>query len=74
VRSLGELSFEVGSGDCLLVSHHLPVVSRVVAAPYLALLFDVNREPQRISERVRCAGLWLAVSEDTSLRMMLFGN
>jgi AraC-like DNA-binding protein len=40
--TFGEHTFEVGAGDCLLVSHDLPVVSRIVEAPYLALLLDVN--------------------------------
>lgn len=40
--SFGEQSFDVAAGDCLLVSHDLPVVSRIVEAPYLALLLDVN--------------------------------
>ncbi len=35
-------AFDVGAGDCVLVSHDLQVVSCVVQAPYLALLFDVN--------------------------------
>lgn len=40
--TFGERTHAVGTGDCLLVSHDLPVVSRIVEAPYLALLFDVN--------------------------------
>lgn len=42
--SFSEHNFEVTAGDCLLVSHDLPVVSRIVEAPYLALLLDVNLE------------------------------
>lgn len=42
--TFGDQTFDVGVGDCLLVSHDLPVVSRVVEAPYLALLLDVNLE------------------------------
>jgi AraC-like DNA-binding protein len=45
--TFGERSFEVGAGDCLLVSHDLPVVSRIVEAPYLALLLDVNLDTLR---------------------------
>jgi len=40
--SFGEQTFDVRAGDCLLVSHELPVSSRIVEAPYLALLLDVN--------------------------------
>jgi AraC-like DNA-binding protein len=40
--TFGEHTFDVKAGDCLLVSHDLPVVSRIVDAPYLALLLDVN--------------------------------
>src|SRR5690606_22063280 len=42
--AFGDQSFDVRTGDCLLVSHDLPVVSRIVEAPYLALLLDVNLE------------------------------
>ena len=34
------LSF--GPGECLLVSHDLPVTSRITEAPYLALVFQVD--------------------------------
>jgi AraC-like DNA-binding protein len=34
------LSF--GPGECLLVSHDLPVSSRVTSAPYLALVFQID--------------------------------
>jgi AraC-like DNA-binding protein len=40
--TFGERTFDVVAGDCLLVSHDLPVVSRIVQAPYLALLLEVN--------------------------------
>ena len=40
--TFGEHTFDVAAGHCLLVSHDLPVVSRIVEAPYLALLLDVN--------------------------------
>lgn len=45
--TFGERSFDVGAGDCLLVSHDVPVSSRIVEAPYLALLFDVNLDTLR---------------------------
>jgi AraC-like DNA-binding protein len=58
------LSF--GPGECLLVSHHLPVCSRITRAPYLALVFQVDiavvrklydevREPALHSDRARAA-------------------
>lgn len=40
-------TFRVAEGDCLLISHDLPVVSRVVEAPYMALLLDVNLDTLR---------------------------
>jgi len=45
--TFGERTFEVSAGDCLLISHDLPVVSRVVDAPYIALLLDVNVDTLR---------------------------
>ncbi|MBX3160705.1 MAG: AraC family transcriptional regulator [Deltaproteobacteria bacterium] len=45
--TFGERTFDVGAGACLLVSHDLPVVSRIVEAPYLALLLDVNLDTLR---------------------------
>jgi AraC-like DNA-binding protein len=45
--TFGERSFRMGTGECLLVSHELPVVSRILDAPYLALLFDVNIQTLR---------------------------
>lgn len=39
---LGADSFPMGVGECLLVSHDLPVIARVTKTPYLALLFDVE--------------------------------
>lgn len=45
--TFGEHLFDVSAGDCLLVSHDLPVVSRIVEAPYLALLLDVNLDTLR---------------------------
>jgi AraC-like DNA-binding protein/uncharacterized cupin superfamily protein len=40
--SIGGRSLSFGPGDCLLVSHDLPVRSRVAEAPYLALVFEVD--------------------------------
>jgi AraC-like DNA-binding protein len=40
--TFGEHTFDVHAGSCLLVSHDLPVVSRIVDAPYMALLLEVN--------------------------------
>lgn len=39
---LGADSFPMGVGECLLVSHDLPVIARVTKTPYLALIFDVE--------------------------------
>jgi AraC-like DNA-binding protein len=40
--SIGEQTLSFGAGECLLVSHDLPVCSRITKAPYLALVFEVN--------------------------------
>lgn len=40
--SLGDETFSFGRGECLLVSHVLPVRSRITKAPYLALVFSVD--------------------------------
>ena len=40
--SIGERLLSFGPGECLLVSHHLPVCSRISRAPYLALVFKVD--------------------------------
>lgn len=39
---LGGETYAMGPGDCLLVSHDLPLVARVTKAPYLAVLFDLD--------------------------------
>lgn len=39
---LGGESYPMGVGECLLVSHDLPVVARVTKTPYLALIFDIE--------------------------------
>jgi AraC-like DNA-binding protein len=39
---LGADSFPMEVGECLLISHDLPVTARVTKTPYLALLFDVE--------------------------------
>jgi AraC-like DNA-binding protein len=40
--SIGEQTLSFGPGECLLVSHHLPVASKITVAPYLALVFQVD--------------------------------
>ncbi len=40
--SIGEQTLSFGPGECLLVSHDLPVCSRITKAPYLALVFKVD--------------------------------
>lgn len=40
--SIGEQTLSVGPGECLLVSHDLPVCSRITMAPYLALVLEVD--------------------------------
>lgn len=40
--SLGEQTLSFGPGECLLVSHDVPVRSRITKAPYLALVFEVD--------------------------------
>jgi AraC-like DNA-binding protein len=40
--TIGGQTLSFGPGECLLVSHGLPVRSRVTSAPYLALVFEVD--------------------------------
>ena len=40
--SIGEQTFSFGPGECLLVSHDLPVCSRITKAPYVALILEVD--------------------------------
>jgi AraC-like DNA-binding protein len=40
--SLGDRSLSFGAGECLLVSHDLPVRSRITKAPYLSLVLQVD--------------------------------
>jgi len=40
--SIGGRTLSFGPGECLLVSHELPVCSRITEAPYLALVFEVD--------------------------------
>src|SRR5688572_5540619 len=40
--SIGEQTLSFGPGECLLVSHDLPVSSRVTKAPYSALVLTVD--------------------------------
>lgn len=44
---LGTQTFRMDAGECLVVSHDLPVQGRVIAAPYLALLFDIELDTLR---------------------------
>jgi AraC-like DNA-binding protein len=39
---LGGDAYPMSVGQCLLVSHDLPVLARITHAPYLALLFDIE--------------------------------
>ncbi len=39
---LGGRTLSFGAGECLLVSHDLPVRSRITEAPYLALVFAID--------------------------------
>jgi len=45
--TFADRTFRLSAGECLLVSHDLPVVSRIVEAPYLALLLDVELDTLR---------------------------
>ena len=45
--SFGEHRFRLRAGECALVSHDLPIVSRVREAPYLVLLLDIEVEVLR---------------------------
>jgi len=40
--SIGERTLSFGPGECLLVSHDLPLRSRITKAPYLALVLEVD--------------------------------
>lgn len=40
--TIGEQTLSFGPGECLLVSHDLPVLSRITKAPYLALVLEVD--------------------------------
>jgi len=44
---LGDDTFSMSAGECLIVSHDLPIIARVTKAPYLALLFDVDLDTLR---------------------------
>lgn len=64
--AIGERTLSVGPGECLLVSHDLPVRSRITKAPYSALVFELDvatvrrlydevAEPVLAGERSRAA-------------------
>jgi AraC-like DNA-binding protein len=40
--TIGEQTLSFGPGECLLVSHDLPLRSRITKAPYLALVLEVD--------------------------------
>ncbi|MFW5729217.1 MAG: AraC family transcriptional regulator N-terminal domain-containing protein [bacterium] len=40
--SIGDHTVGLGPGECLLVSHDLPVYSGITEAPYLAMVFGVD--------------------------------
>jgi len=40
--TIGDETLSFGPGECLLVTHDLPVCSRITSAPYLALVLDVD--------------------------------
>lgn len=40
--AFGDRTLSFGPGECLLVTHELPVRSRITKAPYLALVFEVD--------------------------------
>jgi AraC-like DNA-binding protein len=40
--SIGDQTLSFGPGECLLISHDLPVRSRITKAPYLALVFEID--------------------------------
>ena len=44
---LGADSYAMRPGECLLISHDLPVIARVTKTPYLSLLFDVDLDTLR---------------------------
>ena len=44
---LGVDAYAMRAGQCLLVSHDLPVIARIVQAPYLALVVDIDLDMLR---------------------------
>jgi len=56
--AIGEQTLSFGPGECLLVSHDLPVRSRVTKAPYLALVLEVDVATVReLYDRVTASAL-----------------
>jgi AraC-like DNA-binding protein len=56
--TIGEQTLSFGPGECLLVSHDLPVCSRITEAPYLALVFNIDITTIReLYDRVTESGL-----------------
>lgn len=65
---LGVDSFPMGAGECLLVSHDLPVIARITKAPYLALVFDVELAPLReLYHELASLSSWAAESRALSV-------
>ncbi|HEY0469472.1 MAG TPA: AraC family transcriptional regulator [Polyangiaceae bacterium] len=57
---LGADSFPMRVGECLLISHDLPVTARVTKTPYLALLFDLDLDTLRDLNEAMAAPLPVA--------------
>lgn len=54
---VGGQRLSIRVGECLLVSHDLPVRSQVVEAPYLALVFEIDLDTiRRLGDRIAVAG------------------
>lgn len=58
--TLGAETYAMRAGECLLISHDLPCLSRIVDAPYVALLLDVELDTLR--------GLYEEVGASTASR------
>ena len=56
--SIGDQTLSFGPGECLLVSHDLPVCSRVTSAPYLALVLQIDAATiRKLRDEVAESGL-----------------
>ena len=45
--TFGERTYRLGAGECALVSHDLPILSRVREAPYLVVLLNIEADVLR---------------------------